>query len=272
MGGKSGIYARSTRIKNSAWNSTALVWNRPTEWTTSTTMKLFKKHRFRAGGRGTARASQAPTAEVASIGSELSESDQFDIIVPAPTEKGTGLFSHFGGSGDDQSDISSITTHDRHYSKSRRRLDDKSTTVEGGLFTTCCYGTTAASSTNNASDSMLVGDPKTEATAVTGGESRAGSSFFEWNCCNPKTETGDIIKPRSKTHKDRDSVSSVNRQSSLFDSMISDDDDQQLRETETVSRIKRKKGSWKPSLRKAMPWRRNRQRGDSSLQPPTTVE
>jgi len=232
-------------------------------------MRVFKKNRFLGlsprGGGGTGRASQAPTSGYddcsSSIGSELSEGDQFDIIVPVRQKS---LFSRYGG--DDSSDVSSITTDDRTF---RRR--DATKEFDGTMPNSCCFG---ASTTKVSVDDSIAGPSGTTAfTLPAPAATREApivpqSSMFEWNCCNPKSQA-EVVTPTRRL-KDSGSSASLNRTSSLFDTVMSDDDE--LREGEVLSRIKRKKG-WKPSLRRALPWRRPRynfSRQERASRQPTT--
>lgn len=204
-------------------------------------MKLFKRGPFR---RGAKRPDQVPE-EDKSIGSNLSEADRFDIIIPLRTGRILPLFGR-----DEGSEISSITTDDRHHQAKSPRRTRKS--PRGALATCCCAG----SSTTKAAANESVA-PKGGASAVTGATPLvplSTSSVFDWVCCGQAPIEEKIKRVKSRRGRNS-SVTSLVPTNSLFDSVMSDDE-QDPAEVITVSS---KKKSWRlPGKLRGLPWRRRR--------------
>jgi hypothetical protein len=207
-------------------------------------MKLFKRSPFRSL-RGAIRSDQAPVDEDKSIGSDLSEADQFDILIPLRTGRVLPLFGR-----DEGSEISSITSDDRHYRNSSRRTTKKS--PRGTILTTCCYG----SATNKTNGSVAAhGGGASQATGSTPLVPLSSSSLFDFACCGP-APIDEKVK-RVKRTRGKGSVASLVPTNSLFDSVMSDDEQNPVEEITLSSRKRRK--SWKlPGKLRGLPWRRSR--------------
>jgi hypothetical protein len=212
-------------------------------------MKLFRRAPFRPSKNNlglkkrSKRSGRAPIDEP-SIGSELSEADQFDILIP--------IRSRRHGRDDEKSEISSLSTDDRRRQRNQdRRTQPESSTkssVGGGILTTCCFG--EAATTINTNDSIVDGGA-TQATQITDPPSTC--SLFDWVCCAGSNPNPEVTEP-VKREQARDSVApSLVPTNSLFDSVL-DDEEQEQREDQSESRsTKSRKKKWK--LR-ALPWRR----------------
>jgi hypothetical protein len=207
-------------------------------------MKLFKRSPFRSLRGGVARSDQAPE-EDKSIGSNLSEADRFDILIPLRSNRVLPLFGR-----DEGSEISSITTDDRHNRTGSRKRTKKS---PRGVMTTCCYG----SDTKKASESVVATTVKggaSEATGTTPLVPLSTSSLFDWACCGPAPIEDKIKRVKSRRGKNASAASLVPT-NSLFDSVMSDDEDRDPVEVITVSSTKRR--GWKMPSKLRVPWRRS---------------
>jgi hypothetical protein len=214
-------------------------------------MKLFKRGRFRS--QRSAKFSDQVPEEDFSIGSNLSEDDRFDILVP---ERSAFLYNGYGR--DEDSIVSSLTLHERHYRASSRqglqggtrRKSPKASSLGG-----CCYASTGSTvaSTAKTNDYTIA-----DATQATGGTAPLStSSLFDFVCCTgptPMDEGGKLVK---RTIEGRDSVASLVPTNSLFDSVMSEEDLENAEEI-TVSSHKRRK-PWKLRGLPRVPWRRARQ-------------
>ena len=207
-------------------------------------MKLFKRSPFRSL-RGAVRHNQAPE-EDNSLGSNLLEADRFDILIPLRSNRVLPLFGR-----DEGSEISSITTDDRHNRTGSRKRTTKS---PRGVMTTCCYG--VATTKASGSVAATVKEGASEATGTTPLIPPSTSSLFDWACCAGPAPIEDRIK-RVKSKRGRNSsVTSLVPTNSLFDSVISDDEDRDPVEVITVSSTKRR--NWKLPGKLRVPWRRSR--------------
>jgi hypothetical protein len=215
-------------------------------------MKLFKRGLFRSQ-RGAIRSDQAPVEDL-SIGSNLSEDDQFDILIP---ERSAFLLNGYGR--DENSVISSLTLHERHYRTSSRSSQGssrrKSPRVSklGG----CCYADTGGSttaSTAKTNDYSIANGGATQTAPL------STSSIFDFVCCSGPAPMDEHSKTVKRT-LERDSVASLVPTNSLFDSVMSEEELENADEI-TVFTHKRRK-PWKlkglPRVPR-VPWRRARQR------------
>jgi hypothetical protein len=199
-------------------------------------MRLFKgSSRFRPG-RGSSGKHGSMKEEESTIGSELSDSDQFDIILQGKIHKNwygrEGVVS--GGS-----DVSSITNHEHRSRKHTYKNSDESG------WNTCCY---SANGTETTSASMHPAQAKASIPSA----EKSQSDCYTWNCCSPSSVADGL--PSGKKSKRMNSPRSLNRTSSLFDVGYSDDES----DCEETDESGNKKRSWKPSFRRALPWRRNK--------------
>jgi hypothetical protein len=211
-------------------------------------MKLFKRGRFHSR-RGAIRSDQDPVEDL-SIGSNLSEADRFDIIVPLRTRRVLPLFGR-----DEGSVISSITSDEQHYQASSRRRNegDTSKSPGGTILTSCCYGPDATKTNDY---SVAANGGATQATQTT---AQSTSSLFDWVCCTgPVSPIKEKVMPVKRT-RGRDSVTSLVPTNSLFDS-ISSDEELDYAEEIIVSHRKRRT-PWKLPKLRALPWRRHLNRG-----------
>jgi hypothetical protein len=206
-------------------------------------MKLFKRRPFRSL-RGAARSDQA-SEEDRSLGSNLSEADRFDILIPLRSNRVLPLFGR-----DEGSDISSITTDDR-----RNRTGSRKTTKSSrGVMSTCCCGV-ATTKANGSVVATVKEGAASEATGTTPLVPLSTSSLFDWACCGPPPIEDKLKGVQSKRGRHSSGTSLVPT-NSLFDSVMSDDEDRDPVEVITVSSTKRR--NWKLRGKLRVPWRRGR--------------
>jgi hypothetical protein len=209
-------------------------------------MKLFKRGPFRSR-RGEARPEQAPVDDDKSIGTNLSEADRFDILIPLRSTRVLPLFGR-----DEGSEISSITTDDRRSRNGSRRRAKKS---PRGVVASCCYG----SSTTKADDDYVVapttakGGPPDTIGGTPLAPVSSTSSFFDFTCCGPAPIEEKAVRVKKTRGSRNSSAASLAPTNSLFDTVMSDDEDRDPVEVITVSSQKRR--LWKV---RGLPWRKNR--------------
>jgi hypothetical protein len=199
-------------------------------------MKLFK--------RGPFRSKQAPKEEDTSLGSNLSEADRFDILIPLRSNRVLPLFGR-----DECSEVSSITTDDRKDHPGAQKRTKKS---PRGVVTACCYGCATTKANNSVAATAKGG--ASEDTDTTPLVPISTISLFDFACCGSPDPTEEEVKRMKRTRGSRNaSVVSLVPTVSLFDSVMSDDEDRDPADVITVSSHKRR--LWKI---RGLPWRRNR--------------
>jgi hypothetical protein len=184
-----------------------------------------------------------------SIGSSISPTDQFDIIVPYKTSPGTWKF--IGDQRDDDTEVSSITTDEYRY---RRRSPNVSYQASTASSSFCCCSTMPTESITPTDNTLITSraPPPSDTAAIRdiyeAGDplNDAPSNALEFmNCCGP-TEQPLACPYKRSTQKGEGRT--LNRSNSLFDA-ISDDEDQ---ESPNGAGIKR----FGKTLRRAIPWKR----------------
>jgi hypothetical protein len=206
-------------------------------------MKLFKRGPFRA--RGQARPEPAPVDDDKSIGTNLSEADRFDILIPLRSNRVLPLFGR-----DEGSEISSITTDDRRSRNGSRKREKKS---PRGVVASCCYGSSTTRADNSVVPTTAKGGPPDAIGGTPLAPASSTSSFFDFACCGPAPIEEKDMRVKKTRGRRAPSAGSLAPTNSLFDSVISDDEDRDPAEAITVSTQKRR--LWKV---RGLPWRRNR--------------
>lgn len=179
-----------------------------------------------------------------SVGSTLSTSDQFDIVIVKKVRSPAGSW----GSRDDSSTVSSITTDERRvyrnyysfqtFNTNRTRMGEGGDASEDSSWWCCCAQSTSTGETEN---SGVDADGNKEVTVA----KKTTDNSSEWVCfgSSSRKATSAVPKPLVKKVK----KSNVDRDNSLFDT-LSEDDDDQAAET--------RKKQWRDSIRRALPWKR----------------
>jgi len=189
--------------------------------------------------KGTMGADDANT----SVGSTLSTSDQFDIVVVKKVRSPVGSW----GSHDDNSTVSSITTDERRayrnyysfhgFSTPERRAGREAASDSSSW---CCCGAMNSPTTTETENAVVAGDGAPEVTVA----KKTTDNSSEWVCLGSAARTTCIdAKPLVKVVK----KGNVDRDNSLFDTLSEDADD--------LAPDKQKK-AWRESIRRALPWKR----------------
>lgn len=177
------------------------VW--PSRWA----MTFFKRSPRRSGNTNRTMGQQS-CADAVSIGSALSEKDQFDILVQKNGRRWFG-----GGVRDDDSTVSSITYFDHYENHIYQQQYAAMAENEGAQSWCCCSGMTEP--TYESENALLVNKsrrPKLQETQ---------STSSTW-CCTSQQES-ENAQCDSKIPGRRLSISNARSSNSLFDATLTED-------------------------------------------------
>ncbi|GKY96567.1 hypothetical protein MPSEU_000616300 [Mayamaea pseudoterrestris] len=183
--------------------------------------------------RGSKSHARGPSDED-SLGSSISPTEQFDIIVPLKMQPATAPWKFLGDQRDDDTDVSSITTDEYRY----RRRNSAHSSYQTSSSTFCCCSN-MPTETGTATDNTLIASrspPLSDDAAIRDiyeadnvQPIQNGANAYEFiNYCNPMgceppTLMACPYQPSAKqtTGEGR----SLNRSNSLFDAISEDDQD-----------------------------------------------
>ena len=194
-----------------------------------------------------------------SIGSSISPTDQFDIIVPYKTPPGT--WKLMGDQRDDDTEVSSITTDEYRY---RRRSHNMTYPASTASSSFCCCSAMPTDSTTTPTDNTLItsrAPPPSDVAAIrdiyeaSDDKNATTTPALEFmNCCGPTEQP--MACPYKRNTNNKSEIRTLNRSNSLFDA-ISEDEDLDLPGGGGTGMKRIGK-----TLRRAIPWKRKQQHAE----------